>query len=105
MSLEIEVKGQSGNFAAQTVDISRSGALVWVTDERFAPGEKATNMVFYSERVADEFGAVVGIQFGSAGIRRDAEVIRVTRKGPNGGGPILVAFRFANPLAVAEASK
>ncbi len=102
LTLEIEVVGQSGGFAGQTVDLSRSGALVWITDERFvAPGHTA-NMVLYSERVAEEFGAGLRIQFPRAQVRRDGEVVRVTRGAGKAAGHILVACRFANPFGTDE---
>ncbi len=98
LTVEVDVVGQSGGFAGQTVDLSRGGALLWITDERFVPPGQTTNMVLYSERVAEEFGAGLRLQLLKGQVRRDAEVVRVTRGGAKAAGQILVACRFANPL-------
>jgi len=105
LTLEVDVVGQSGQFAGQTVDLSRSGALIWITDERFVPPGQTANMVLYSERVAEEFGAGLRLQFPRAQVRRDGEVVRVTRGGAKAAGHILVACRFANPLGTEDCKR
>jgi hypothetical protein len=100
--IELTVRGAEGGFAAQTVDISRSGALLWITDERFVAAGDQTNMVRFSERVAQEFGETMTLEF-EGGRSHEAEVVRVTRmKGPDDKGPMLVACRFARALSPEE---
>jgi len=97
VDVEIRVRGESEAFSGETVDISASGALLWITDERFIPRDAATDMVRFSERVAAEFGD--GMELEIAGqVTRAAEVIRVTRKGEDDKSPMLVACSFAKPL-------
>jgi len=102
VALELTVRGATGSFSAQTVDISRTGALLWITDEGFLPPEDLANMVVFSEHVAHELGDGMVLTFPADGVTRQAEVVRVTRKGQDVASPMLVACRFAAPLENAE---
>jgi len=96
-TLEIEVQGRSGSYAGQTVDLSCTGALVWISDERFATGEEAQNLVAYGEKVAEELQDL-RIRFAESGLVREAEVIRVVRNKAHEAAPPMVAIRFTNAL-------
>jgi twitching motility protein PilT len=98
VSVEITVEGRSGGFSAQTVDLSRSGALIWITDERFVPPDQACNAVAFSERVAQELGESMHLVLAGEAVTREADVVRVARKGSDETGPMLVACRFSTPL-------
>ena len=98
VTVEVSIQGTSDTYSAQTVDISRTGALLWITDEKFLANGDAANMVLYSERVAAELGDGMLIRFGSEGVERQAEVVRVTRKGLSDSSPMLVGCRFAEIL-------
>jgi len=99
VTAEVEIHGKGGVYSGQTVDVSATGALLWITDEAFLPASDLVNMVVFSERVAQEFGdgMIVGLAGGQ--IAREAEIIRVTRKDQNENSPMLVGCRFAMPLA------
>jgi twitching motility protein PilT len=76
--------------------------MAWITDERFVAAGDQTNMVRFSERVAQEFGETMTLEF-EGGRSHEAEVVRVTRmKGPDDKGPMLVACRFARALSPEE---
>jgi twitching motility protein PilT len=98
MSLEFSVRGMTETFQGQTVNVSRTGALLWITDERFLSESDAINMVRFSERVAQELGDGMRIEFES-GVIREGEVVRVSRKGYDDKCPMLVACRFTESLS------
>jgi len=101
VSHELRIVGSHGEYAGQTVDLSRTGALLWITDERF----DAQDFMLFSERVYDEFGKGMRIFVGDVELPK-AEVARVTRKGDEGGpgdpGICLVACRFERSLTPDE---
>jgi twitching motility protein PilT len=97
-SLEFTVSGETESFQGQTVNVSRTGALLWITDERFLSESDAINMVRFSERVAQELGDGMRLEF-QAGVVRQGEVVRVSRKGYDDKSPMLVACRFTEPLS------
>jgi twitching motility protein PilT len=99
LTTEVEVRGRSATYSGQTIDVSATGALLWITDERFLPPAELANMVVFSERVAHEFGDGMAVGLAGGEIVREAEVVRVTRKGPDENTPMLVACRFAHPLS------
>jgi len=96
-SLSVEVAGRSGGFHAQTVDISRTGVLLYVVDEAFVPAADAQNMILYSERVEEEFGE--GLEVRLAGdLCFEAEVVRVARQEDSPDGRMLMACRYARMM-------
>ncbi|MHC4817625.1 MAG: PilT/PilU family type 4a pilus ATPase, partial [Planctomycetota bacterium] len=97
-ALEFTVQGVTESFAGQTVNVSRTGALLWITDERFLTGSDAINMVRFSERVAQELGDGMRLEF-EGGVVCSGEVVRVSRKGYDDKSPMLVACRFTEPLS------
>jgi len=97
-SLEFTVRGENETFQGQTVNVSRTGSLLWITDERFLSGTDSINMVRFSERVAQELGDGMRIEF-EGGVVREGEVVRVSRKGYDDKSPMLVACRFTEPLS------
>ncbi len=99
VTAEVEIRGKGGVFAGQTIDVSATGALLWITDERFLPAPDLVNMVVFSERVAQEFGEGMIVRLAAGQIVREAEVVRVTRKGADENMPMLVGCRFSVPLA------
>jgi len=99
VTVEVAVRGKSAVFSGQTIDVSATGALLWITDERFLSASDLANMVVFSERVAQEFGDGMTVRLAAGQIAREAEVVRVTRKGDGEDGPMLVGCRFSKPLA------
>lgn len=99
VTAEVEVLGKGGTFSGQTIDLSATGALLWITDERFLPASDLVNMVVFSERVAQEFGDGMIVRLAGGQVVREAEVVRVSRKGAEDDSPMLVGCRFAAPLA------
>jgi twitching motility protein PilT len=98
VTAEVEVLGKGGTFSGQTIDLSATGALLWITDERFVPPSDVANMVVFSERVAQEFGDGMVLRLAKGEVVREAEVVRVSRKGTEDDAPMLVGCRFAHPL-------
>jgi len=101
VSKRVEVAGSSGGFSAQTVNVSRTGVLLWVVDERFLPLAESENMLLFTERVAEEFGEGLEIRLGED-VALEAEVVRVTRRNEKDVGPVLIACRYARPLSQEE---
>ncbi|HEX5135843.1 MAG TPA: PilT/PilU family type 4a pilus ATPase [Planctomycetota bacterium] len=98
VTAEVEVLGKGGTFSGQTIDLSATGALLWITDERFLPPSDLVNMVVFSERVAQEFGDGMIVRLAAGQVVREAEVVRVSRKGADDDSPMLVGCRFVAPL-------
>ncbi|MHC4577109.1 MAG: PilT/PilU family type 4a pilus ATPase [Planctomycetota bacterium] len=96
-TVEFKVRGASETFSGQTINLSRTGALLWITDERFLPEQDAINMVRFSERVAQELGDGMRLEF-QGGVVRDAEVVRVSRKGRDEKSPMLMGCRFTEAM-------
>lgn len=100
-SLAVEVAGNSAVFRAQTVDVSRTGVLLYVSDDAFVPADETENMILYSERVEEEFGEGLEVRLGS-GMHFEAEVVRVARRDDETDGPMLMACRYARPMSDEE---
>jgi len=101
VSLSVEVAGCSGVFGAQTVDISRTGVLLYLVDEQFVPTADAANMILYSERVEEEFGDGLEVRLGT-GLHFEAEVVRVARREDGRDEPMIMACRYACPMTDEE---
>ncbi|MHC4953664.1 MAG: ATPase, T2SS/T4P/T4SS family [Planctomycetota bacterium] len=99
--LTVEVAGQSRGFGAQTVDISRTGVLLYLDDDRFIPSDEIGNIILYSERVEEEFGDGFEVRL-SADLAFEAEVVRVSRREGLDDGPMLMACRYARPMTEPE---
>lgn len=99
VTAEVEIRGKGGLYSGQTIDLSATGALLWITDERFLPPADLLNMVVFSERVAQEFGDGLIVRLANGQVVREAEVVRVSRKGPDENTPMLVGCRFSVPLS------
>jgi len=99
VTVEVSLRGAGGTYSGQTVDVSATGSLLWITDESFLSPTELANMVIFSERVAQEFGNGLVVEFAGGEIVREAEVVRVSRKGDDETTPMLVACRFGMPLA------
>jgi len=97
----VEIAGESGPFRAQTVDISRTGVLLVIDDESFLPASEAENMILYSERVEEEFGAGFEVRLGTE-LAFEAEVVRLSRRGESSDGPMHMACRYARPMSEQE---
>ncbi|MEM6999391.1 MAG: PilZ domain-containing protein [Pseudomonadota bacterium] len=72
-SVELVVRGSNQEFSAQTVDISRMGALLWITDENFVAPDQAANMVVFSEAVATELGDAMAVSFLGGAVERECD--------------------------------
>ncbi len=101
MTVEVTVVGRTRGFAATTVDLSPTGTLLWITDEAFLPSQAASDMVRFSERVAQELASTLVLKF-SGGVSREADVVRVTRKGKDESNPMLLACHFCERLGAEE---
>ena len=97
-SLSVEVAGRTGAFRAQTVDVSRTGVLLYLVDDGFVPESEAGNMIVYSERVEEEFGDGLEVRLAS-GMHFEAEVVRVARGEDSEDGPMIMACRYARAMS------
>jgi len=101
VSVEVTVVGKSRGYAATSVDLSPTGTLLLITDEAFLPPDAACDMIRFSERVAQELASSLVLKF-PGGVEREADVVRVTRKGDQESGPMLLACQFTQPLGTEE---
>ena len=81
--VKFKVHGADASFSGETVNVSRTGALLWITDEQFVSPEDAINMVCFSERVAEVLGDGMRLEL-EGGIVRQGEVVRVSRRSEAG---------------------
>jgi len=94
--IAVELVCVERNLSAKTINLSRSGALLEITDEREDRGE-AEILAFCTE-IARLFAAGGTVDF-RCGITRTAEAVRVTAGGLGGRTAPVVACRFKEPLA------
>lgn len=97
VTLSAAVQGRHGTFIATVVDISRSGVLLHIDDESFAPAETGNKLVAYSGRVLFHFedGLRVALE---GNVVADAEIVRLTSAVDDVLGRILLAVQFTEPL-------
>jgi len=97
VSLSAAVQGRHGTFIATVVDISRSGVLLHIDDESFAPTETANKLVAYSGRVLFHFEDGLRIAL-EGNVVADAEIVRLTSAVDDVLGRILLAVQFRATL-------
>jgi len=101
VNLCVEVAGNSSPFRARTVDISRTGVLLYIDDDSFLPTADIENIILYSERVEEEFGDGFEVRL-SSGLAFEAEVVRVARRDDRAHGPMHMACRYARAMSEEE---
>ena len=76
--MSVTCAGASGRYAARTIELSRTGAVLEVRDDGFGP-ESKSNLLEFSKRVADEFSGGMRIGFAEPKLSLAARVIRTMR--------------------------
>lgn len=97
--LEVLLRGRAGRFAARTVDISRSGVLLQVTDPIYAHVQ--FDLTRFTANIERHFRTRVDVRFIEAEIGVAAEVARLTvsRAEDHGeNGRMLMACHFRSNL-------
>jgi hypothetical protein len=97
MTLSAAVQGRHGTFIATVVDISRSGVLLHIDDESFAPVETESKLLAYSGRVLFHFEDGLRIAL-EGNVVADAEIVRLTSAVDDVLGRILLAAQFNDGL-------
>jgi twitching motility protein PilT len=100
-TFEVELRGATGTFQAETLHVSTTGALIRVTDPAFADEATQADFVAYTERAARELREM-RIRFEGRAVVRHAEVVRMR---PDKSGPPLIACQFLKPLRASEAER
>ncbi|MHC4959148.1 MAG: PilT/PilU family type 4a pilus ATPase [Planctomycetota bacterium] len=101
VAFPVEVRGTTGTYQAETLNVSPSGTLIRITDPAFATEEIQADFVSYTERAAEELQEM-RLRFEGRAVVRHAEVVRMT---PDVDGPPLIACRFLKPLRASEAER
>ncbi len=99
---DLEVMGRHGNFAGMTVDLSRSGALVRISDPTFASAEEMTALMPYTARVWYHLEGGFSIKLNEVKFQLPADVVRVTGYCGRGSSLILIGCRFRRNLTEDE---
>ena len=97
-TVAVEVRGAGETYSAQTIDVSHTGVLLWITDERFAGPELFLNFVRYGERAAEEFAGGISLKFERTDVIVQAELVRVRRLGRHNDEVLGLACHFTAPL-------
>ena len=100
--LEIGIQGSGDCFKAVCVDISRSGMLFRIMDDRFAAESRCHPVMPYTARVWHNFEGGFRIHFEDGAFTVPADIVRVTGYSGKKSSLILVACRFQQPLALGE---
>ena len=98
-TVAVEVRGAGETYSAQTIDVSHTGVLLWITDERFAGPELFLNFVRYGERAAEEFAGGISLKFENTDPVQQAELVRVRRLGRHNDEVLGLACHFTAPLS------
>ncbi|MHC4952382.1 MAG: PilZ domain-containing protein [Planctomycetota bacterium] len=80
IAMGCSVLGADHVFRALAVDMSRSGALLSIRDERFEDAVCKTSLMEYSERIWHHFGDGLEIGLMGGAVRVAALVVRVTTR-------------------------
>jgi hypothetical protein len=93
LDLRINVCGIMDNFPARSIDVSRTGVLLQITDDVFAPEQE--DLASFAFKVQQHFQAGADILFVDHGFGVTASVVRVTHRR----GALLLACRFRHALS------
>jgi hypothetical protein len=101
-SLEISlVDGLGGSYAARTVNLSRTGALVEVTEPSFQKFSDYDDLVAFKERVEDRFGRGLRVIIGGGVVELRGRVVRVEKPAVGDWRP-RIGIDFVQPISDAN---
>ena len=98
--LSVMLRGRGGSFTGQTVDISRSGVLLQITDQLYNMSND--DLASFAGRIEKHFRTRVDVFFVEAGLRKAAEVARLTM---SESGEFLMACQFRERLGPWECER
>ena len=98
LELEVTVCGIMDNFPAQSIDVSKSGMLLQITDSVFADNDE--DLASFAFKVQQHFQQGADILFADYGFGVTASVVRVTHRN----GLLSLACRFRHPLSDGQCS-
>jgi hypothetical protein len=93
LELKVTVCGIMDNFPAQSIDVSKSGVLLQITDSVFA--NQNEDLATFAFKVQQHFQQGADILFVDYGFGVTASVVRVTHRN----GALSLACRFRHPLS------
>jgi hypothetical protein len=97
VEIRITICGLLDNFPARSVDLSRTGILLQITDDLFAHEEE--DLASFAFKVQQHFASGSDILFVDHGFGVSAGVVRVTHRRVDGRPALLLACRFQQPLS------
>jgi len=104
-SLGCRVAGPQGTFEARLVDVSRSGALIVITDRRFASGEDLDQLMLYTARVWHHFPEGLELQIPDREVCAVAVVVRVKIQSGEERFPFQLGLHFRTELTADECDR
>jgi hypothetical protein len=93
LELKVTVCGIMDSFPAQSIDVSKSGVLLQITDSVFADSDE--DLASFAFKVQQHFQQGADILFVDHGFGVTASVVRVTHRE----GVLSLACRFRHPLS------
>jgi len=100
--LELRVQGTGGTFKALGINISRSGLLFRITDDRFCGDAETRNLMPYTARVWQNFHGGFHVFLEDGLIAREADIVRVSGYCGKKSSLVLVGCRFREELTREE---
>ena len=96
-SVAVKCLGPSGrSFTGRTVDISRGGVLIEITDPDFQPFSESSEILPFAARVAFNFPHGMDVNFGDGAVQKHANIVRLISK-PGRATGMLLGCKF-NPV-------
>jgi hypothetical protein len=92
---------ESIRAVGQTVDVSRGGMLLEMTDDEFRAPKDPSRLVRFASRLARTFPAGMEVTFGEGAVRGHAKIVRLVAS-LTGKTPILLGCRFEPPLGALD---
>jgi hypothetical protein len=93
-TVPVKCIGPSGKwYTGRTVDVSRGGMLLEITDEDFLPIGASADLLPFAARVAMQFPRGLDANFGDGAVQVHANVVRLVAKA-GGPGPVLLGCKF-----------
>ena len=100
--LDLVLQCVGGTFKGLGINISRTGLLFRITDERFAEDGEQQHLMPYSARVWQNFRGGFHVFLEGGAISREADVVRVSGYCAKESSLVLVGCRFRTELSGEE---
>jgi hypothetical protein len=100
--LDLIVQGTGGTFHALGINISRSGLLFRITDQRFAEDGEEQHLMPYTARVWQNFQGGFHVFLEKGHVAREADLVRVSGYCGKKSRLVLVGCHFREELTPSE---